>query len=137
MTEVPNLTLLGRQVKGPVRKLEVIPLTHEAEVTMTIPSFTSRCPVTAQPDYASIQISFLGRATVETKSLKLYLESYRDEGVFGETFTNLLADDLWAALSPTWLKVETEWAPRGGISIRARTCRPVPLSTGAPATPVG
>jgi NADPH-dependent 7-cyano-7-deazaguanine reductase QueF len=50
--------------------------------------------------------------------------------VFGETFTNLLADDLWAALNPTWLKVETEWAPRGGISIRARTCRPARASTG-------
>ncbi len=102
---------------------------------MTIPDFTSRCPVTSQPDFGSIQISFLGKATVETKSLKLYLESYRDEGVFGEMFTNLLADDLWAALNPTWLKVETEWAPRGGISIRARTSRPATPAPEGPAEP--
>lgn len=81
------------------------------------PEFTSRCPVTGQPDFGAVTIEYVaGRLCVELKSLKLYLQSYREEGAFYEALTNRILDDLVAALKPRWMKITTNWNPRGGMT---------------------
>ena len=81
--------------------------------------FTSLCPRTGQPDFGRIVLRYCPDETcVELKSLKLYYQSYRDEGIFYEAVTNRIRDDLTAVLSPTWLQVVTEWRGRGGIYSR-------------------
>ncbi len=81
--------------------------------------FTSLCPRTGQPDFGRVIVRYgPGALCVELKSLKLYLQSFRDEGIFYEAVTNTIRDDLAAALSPPWLQVVTEWRTRGGIHSR-------------------
>jgi 7-cyano-7-deazaguanine reductase len=83
----------------------------------TCPEFTAVCPKTGQPDFGTIRISYVpGRACVELKSLKLYLNSFRDRGIFYETVTNVILDDLVAALAPVRITVEGDFHVRGGIS---------------------
>lgn len=78
--------------------------------------FTSLCPKTGHPDFASIVLRFVpNRLCVELKSLKLYYQSYRNDGIFYEAVTNRLADDLQNAMKPTWMKITTQWSGRGGI----------------------
>lgn len=80
------------------------------------PEFTSRCPMTGQPDFGTVTIEYVpDRHCVELKSLKLYLQAFRDEGIFYEALTNRILDELVAVLAPRWLRVETRWRPRGGI----------------------
>jgi 7-cyano-7-deazaguanine reductase len=80
------------------------------------PEFTSLCPVTGQPDFGTVIIEYVpGRLCVELKSLKLYLQAFRDQGIFYEAVTNLICDDLVAALRPRRMRVETRWKPRGGM----------------------
>jgi 7-cyano-7-deazaguanine reductase len=80
------------------------------------PEFTCVCPMTGQPDFATIQIDYVpGELCVELKSLKLYLWSYRDEGAFHEAVTNRILDDLVGALSPRYAKVVGDFTVRGGI----------------------
>ena len=81
--------------------------------------FTSLCPMTGHPDFGGIILRYCPDETcVELKSLKLYYQSYRDEGIFYEAVTNLIRDDLVALMSPRWLQVITEWRGRGGIHSR-------------------
>ena len=78
--------------------------------------FTSVCPVTGHPDYGDVTVKFIpDRTCVELKSLKLYLQSFRNEGIFYEAVTNQIADDLADAMSPRWMVIETNWRGRGGI----------------------
>ena len=78
--------------------------------------FTSVCPRTGHPDFGSVTLRYVADAhCVELKSLKLYSQSFRNEGIFFEAVTNRIADDLAAAMSPRWLLVETHWRGRGGI----------------------
>jgi 7-cyano-7-deazaguanine reductase len=80
------------------------------------PEFTCLCPMTGQPDFASITIEYTPAALcVELKSLKLYLWSYRDEGAFHEAVTNRILDDLVAAMKPRYAKVTGDFNVRGGI----------------------
>ncbi len=81
--------------------------------------FTSLCPKTGHPDFGRIMLRYCPDETcVELKSLKLYYQSYRDEGIFYEAVTNRIRDDLVALMSPRWLQVITEWRGRGGIHSR-------------------
>jgi 7-cyano-7-deazaguanine reductase len=81
--------------------------------------FTSVCPVTGHPDFGRIVVRFVPGATcVELKSLKLYFQSFRNEGIYYEAVTNRIRDDLAAAMKPAWLQVVTEWKGRGGIHSR-------------------
>ena len=81
--------------------------------------FTSLCPKTGHPDFGRIILRYCPEETcVELKSLKLYYQSYRDEGIFYEAVTNRIRDDLVALMSPRWLQVITEWRGRGGIHSR-------------------
>ena len=78
--------------------------------------FTSLCPVTGQPDFGSIIIEYVAdKACVELKSLKLYLQSYRNDGIYYEDVTNRILQDLSDLLAPRWMLVRSEWTPRGGI----------------------
>ncbi|MEO7453612.1 MAG: preQ(1) synthase [Fimbriimonadales bacterium] len=81
------------------------------------PEFTSVCPKTGQPDFATITLRYVAdEKCVELKSLKLYLVSYRNEGIFYEAVVNRILDDLVAVLSPRYASIEGEFAVRGGIS---------------------
>ena len=116
-----RLTLLGREVTQPVRKLETFPNQHPGRqytVTLECPEFTCVCPVTGQPDFAVITIRYIpDQRIVESKSLKLYLWSFRDEGTFHEHVTNQILDDLVEALDPLYCHVTGAFNVRGGISI--------------------
>jgi 7-cyano-7-deazaguanine reductase len=80
------------------------------------PEFTSRCPKTGQPDFGTVIIEYVpDKLCVELKSLKLYLQAFREEGIFYEAVTNRILDELVAALSPRTMRVETRWRPRGGL----------------------
>ncbi|HOB51774.1 MAG TPA: preQ(1) synthase [Acidobacteriota bacterium] len=115
-----GLTILGHPAK-PSRKLETFPNRHPGRdytVSLETDEFTCVCPVTGQPDFASLTIEYVpDRKIVESKSLKLYLESFRNEGVFHEHVTNTILDDLVKALAPRWCVVRGEFAVRGGIAI--------------------
>jgi 7-cyano-7-deazaguanine reductase len=118
-TDLDGLTLLGGD-KKPVRKLETFPNHHTRDYVITLRSdeFTCLCPATGQPDFAKLTIQYIpGGKIVESKSLKLYLWSFRDQGVFHEHVANAILDDLIAVLSPRWCKITADFAVRGGISI--------------------
>jgi len=118
--DLAGLTLLGKPAK-PVRKLETFPNHNDKRdylITLQTEEFTCVCPKTDQPDFAKIKIQYLpDKKIIESKSLKLYLWSFRNEGVFHEHVTNIMLDDLVTALKPRWCKVSAEFAVRGGIGI--------------------
>ena len=118
--DLAGLTLLGKPAK-PIRKLETFPNHNDKRdyvITLQTEEFTCVCPKTGQPDFAKIKIQYIpDKKIIESKSLKLYLWSFRNEGVFHEHVTNIILDDLVAALQPRWCKVSTEFAVRGGIGI--------------------
>jgi 7-cyano-7-deazaguanine reductase len=81
------------------------------------PEFTSVCPKTGQPDYGTLVFRYIAdRQCVELKSLKLYLQQFRNEGIFYENVTNRILDDFVAVVQPREVTVESRWTPRGGIS---------------------
>src|SRR3990167_903031 len=108
----------------PSKRLEVVPTPHPArdyEVALEIPEFTCLCPMTGQPDFATIRIRYVpDRHLVELKSLKLYLWSYRQEGTFHENVTNRILDDFVAAAHPRWAEVTGDFKIRGGIKTDVR-----------------
>lgn len=86
-------------------------------VNIDIPEFTCICPKTGLPDFAVIAIEYVPKKTcVELKSLKEYLMSYRDVGIFHEHFANKFMDDFVKACAPVWVKMVTRFNPRGGIA---------------------
>src|ERR671919_2820500 len=94
---------------------------RDYEIRFDCPEFTCLCPMTGQPDFATIRITYVPDALcVELKSLKLYLWSYRDEGAFHEAVTNRIADDLIAALKPRRLTVAGDFLVRGGIHTKVK-----------------
>lgn len=87
------------------------------EIQFKTEEFTCLCPMTGQPDFAHIKITYIpDQLCVESKSLKLYLWSYRNKGAFHEAVTNQILDDLVAALAPKWASVEGDFLIRGGIN---------------------
>ena len=78
--------------------------------------FTSVCPVTGHPDFGTVVLRYIpGKTCVELKSLKLYYQAFRNEGIYYEAVTNCIAKDLNEAMNPIWLQVQTQWKGRGGI----------------------
>lgn len=85
-------------------------------VNIRCPEFTSLCPLTGQPDFATIVIDYVpGAWNVESKALKLYLGSFRNEGEFHESVICRICNDLVEMLNPIWIRVRGEFTPRGGI----------------------
>ncbi len=126
LNEIEDCTLLGNSgVKYPFDYapdiLETFPNKHpenEYLVTFTCPEFTSLCPKTGQPDFGRIIINYIPAARmVESKSLKLYLFSFRNHGDFHEDCVNIIMKDLVRVMNPRYLEVRGIFMPRGGISI--------------------
>ena len=120
-----HLTQLGQQTETPGRPedavLERVPNPQPGITYLTrfvAPEFTSLCPVTGQPDFAHIVIDYVpGDWLIESKSLKLYLASFRNHGAFHEACTVDIAKKLVALLSPKFLRIGAYWYPRGGMPI--------------------
>jgi 7-cyano-7-deazaguanine reductase len=90
---------------------------REFAIEIVCPEFTSVCPITGQPDFATITFTYVpAELCVELKALKLYLQSFRSRGIFYEAVTNQLLDDFVAACRPLRCKVVSAWTPRGGIT---------------------
>ncbi len=108
----------------PAHRLEAVPNPHpdrDYEVAMAVPEFTCLCPMTSQPDFATIRIRYVpDQHLVELKSLKLYMWSYRDQGAFHEDVTNRILNDLVAAIRPRWAEVTGDFNVRGGIKTDVR-----------------
>ncbi|MEP0070337.1 preQ(1) synthase [Pyruvatibacter sp.] len=125
MSDVPGATQLGQQTTLPASpedaELERVANPHPGTdyvARFTAPEFTSLCPVTGQPDFAHIVIDYVpGEWLVESKSLKLYLGSFRNHGAFHEDCTIAIAKRLVDLLEPKWLRIGGYWYPRGGIPI--------------------
>ena len=119
--DLTDLTSLGQSKAHPRKDLETFPNRHPSrdyKVTLVTDEFTCVCPATGQPDFAQLTIRYIPEARiVESKSLKLYLWSFRNEGVFHEHVTNVILDDLVAVLKPRWCEVVAEFSVRGGIAI--------------------
>ena len=121
-----SLSALGRKVPLPASpdqaRLEAFPNRHadrDYTIRFDCPEFTSLCPITGQPDFGAITIEYVpDRLCIESKSLKLYLGSFRNEGSFAESITNRIRDDVAAACRPRRLTVTAQFTPRGGIGIR-------------------
>lgn len=127
-----GLEQLGREVGVPASpeaaRLERVPAMDSGSppamagepplVRFTCPEFTSLCPVTGQPDFAHFVIDYIpGDWLVESKSLKLFLHSFRNHAAFHEACTMTIATRLVEALAPRWLRIGGYWYPRGGIPI--------------------
>jgi 7-cyano-7-deazaguanine reductase len=123
-----TLTLLGRGPMRPIRHLEAFPNRHpgrDTVVTFHCTEFTCLCPITGQPDFAELEISYIpARRVLESKSLKLYLWTYRGVGIFHEDLINELLDALYAFLKPRWLRVAGHFNVRGGIAVEVAAERP-------------
>ena len=104
----------------PSKQIETFPNPNperDYEIVMDCPEFTCLCPMTGQPDFARIEIKYVpDKLCVELKSLKLYLWSYRDEGVFHEAVTNRILNDIVSAIAPRWMQVLGHFNVRGGIA---------------------
>jgi 7-cyano-7-deazaguanine reductase len=116
-----RLTKLGNPDAKPDRAIEAFPIADRSQViTLDCGEFTCRCPITGQPDWATITIEYRpNELAVETKSLKLYLETFREEGIFHEHLATLMRDDLVAALDPVAMTVTVKFNARGGIAVTA------------------
>ena len=124
--ETKDLTLLGnKKVSYPdnyaPEMLETFINKHQENdyfVKFNCPEFTSLCPITGQPDFATIYISYIpDKKMVESKSLKLYLFSFRNHGDFHEDCVNIIMKDLIKLMDPKYIEVWGKFTPRGGISI--------------------
>lgn len=110
LPESPNKAVLEK-VDNPHPNVDYL-------VRFTCPEFTSICPITGQPDFASIMIDYVPRRfIVESKSLKLFMGSFRNHGAFHEDCTILIAKRIMDAIDPMWLRIGGYWYPRGGIPI--------------------
>ena len=94
---------------------------RDYKIKFIFPEFTSLCPKTAQPDFATIEITYIAdKKCIETKSLKLYLFAYRQFGSFMESITNKLLEDFVNVCNPRWMEVIGKFNARGGISINVK-----------------
>jgi 7-cyano-7-deazaguanine reductase len=120
-----GLNQLGRPAELPASpdraRLETVANPHPGSVYVvrfTCPEFTCLCPITGQPDFAHLVIDYVPKARlIESKSLKLYLGSFRNHGGFHEDCTLTIAKRLEAVLEPAWLRIGGYWYPRGGMPI--------------------
>jgi 7-cyano-7-deazaguanine reductase len=119
-SDLDGLSMLGKKAE-PSKKLEAFPNRAPERfyrVTLETDEFTCLCPVTGQPDFAKIRVQYVpDSSVVESKSFKLYLWSYRNEGAFHEHIVNKILEDLVSTLDPHWCRVTGVFNIRGGIGI--------------------
>jgi 7-cyano-7-deazaguanine reductase len=130
MMEEQRFEALGNKISTPSRRLEVFPTPpHVRKVVLESDEVTSLCPVTGQPDWETVRIEFEPDAyCIESKSLKLYLWSFREEGAFCERLASRIAMDVYEACKPRRVTVTITQKPRGGITISATASYPDELS---------
>jgi 7-cyano-7-deazaguanine reductase len=125
MTDLSETTILGLKADQPVgpdeARLDPVPNPHPDQdylTRFTVPEFTALCPVTGQPDFAHLVIDYVAdQWLVESKSLKLFLTSFRNHGAFHEDCTVAIGKRIVEAIRPRWLRIGGYWYPRGGIPI--------------------
>ncbi|MFA5820940.1 MAG: preQ(1) synthase [Candidatus Gracilibacteria bacterium] len=121
--DLEGLSKLGKKAKAE-RVLEVFPNhapKNKMEVTLHCKEFTCLCPMTGQPDYAEIEVVYApDKFVVESKSMKLYLETYRNAGVFHEHLAVDIGEDFKKFVKPLWVTVNVKFNVRGGIAIEAK-----------------
>lgn len=124
--QLDGVSLLGNQATrysddynpGVLETFENMHPQNDYVVRFDCPEFTTLCPKTGQPDFGHIYIRYIPRQRmVESKSLKLYLFSFRNHGDFHEDVVNIIMKDLWKLMDPKYIEVEGRFMPRGGISI--------------------
>ena len=137
-TDLENLSLLGKSenrlpASPDEARLDVFQNLRPGRrywITLNCPEFSSLCPVTGQPDSAKIIIRYVpGEQCVETKSLKFYLASFRNQPAFNEEIVNRILDDLVKIMQPLQLIVRGEFAPRGGIQLTTEATFPNSLAS--------
>jgi 7-cyano-7-deazaguanine reductase len=127
--------VLGREVRGPIgaEQVDVVPWSHgetDATVEFTTNELTATCPITGQPDFYELKLSYRpGGSLIESKSLKLYLWGFRDRGIFAEDLAATLLEDLVAACDPAEMTVDLIQQVRGGLQIRTVVRHPPTPST--------
>ncbi len=95
---------------------------RDYEVSIALPEFTCLCPITGYPDFATIRVTYVpDKKVVELKSLKLYINRYRDQNHFHEAVVNKILDDLVACIQPRWMEVVGDFNPRGNVKTMVRT----------------
>lgn len=123
-----DFTILGRRTEGSIEaeQLETFPTPAGVKrVTFETNELTAFCPITHQPDFYRVMIDFTpGDVCLESKSLKLYLMSFRERGMFAEALSAELCDALFERLAPTFISVTVRQQPRGGLELTATTTRP-------------
>src|SRR5438309_12044573 len=116
---IPSLAVHLVMRSRPSKRLQTFPnpaRSRDYRITMEIPEFTCVCPMTGQPDFATLLLDYVpDKLCVELKSLKLYIWSYRGEGTFHEAVTNRILDDLVRATQPRLMRLEARFNVRGGI----------------------
>ena len=124
--------LTARQIAEPRLILETFTNPkpqRDYQIDLTFPEFNSMCPVTGQPDFATIHINYVpDRRCVEMKSLKLYFLAYRNQGIFYEAVVNQIADDLIGVLKPRQITISGDFAVRGGMGGVVTITHPSPKS---------
>lgn len=116
--------VLGRETKGPIEagQISTVPWNHEdsdATIEFTTEELTAFCPVTSQPDFYDLKLTYRPRAKLlESKAMKLYLWGFRDRGAFAEDLAATLLNDLVGACEPVWMEVDLTQRVRGGLQIR-------------------
>jgi 7-cyano-7-deazaguanine reductase len=116
--------VLGRETSGPIsaERLDVVPWSHgnaDAVVEFTTNELTATCPITGQPDFYEVKLSYRPKVSlIESKALKLYLWGYRDKGIFAEDLAATLLEDLFGACAPLEMTVDLTQQVRGGLKIR-------------------
>ena len=99
---------------------------RDYEVSITLPEYTCLCPISGYPDFATIHIKYIpDQHIIELKSLKLYINQYRDKEIFHEQSVNQILDDLVACISPRWMEVVGDFNPRGNVKtvVRVEYCK--------------
>lgn len=128
ISDTSGLSQLGSgERSAPSEQLEAFPFRHpgrDTKVTLLCEEFTCLCPLTGQPDFATLEIQYVPRdRALESKSLKNYLWTFRDVGGFHEDVVNTILDRLFDFLDPKWMKVTGHFNIRGGIAIDVETER--------------
>ena len=121
MSDTSGLTVLAQTVRTPIEHVEVFPAPANAStVTFTTDELASMCPVTQQPDIATLVIEYNPQKfCIESKSLKLYLWSFRDRAVFAEALAAEIAGGVMQTAQPSYVRVTLTQRPRGGIEVKA------------------
>jgi 7-cyano-7-deazaguanine reductase len=128
MVEKKEFLVLGKPVRHPITELDTVPCPPTVtRVVMTSDEVTALCPITGQPDYYTVTIAFEPRGwSIESKSLKLYLWHFREEGIFCESLADKIAEDVFRTIRPAWCEVTVVQKARGGITITAVARREAP-----------